>query len=79
MLLLLWTWLRLPEPKDRSYGELDVLFENRVSARNFAKTRVDQFAGDHTEIVKEDRSSAGSGDENKLGAQQHEFHAERNR
>ncbi|RMZ83109.1 hypothetical protein DV738_g1209, partial [Chaetothyriales sp. CBS 135597] len=50
-LLLTWTYFCLPEPKDRSYGELDVLFENHVSARKFATTKVDQFAGDHTEIV----------------------------
>lgn len=35
----------------RTYAELDVLFENRVSARKFASTKVDQFAGTHTEIV----------------------------
>ncbi|RMD42774.1 hypothetical protein DV735_g2333, partial [Chaetothyriales sp. CBS 134920] len=51
-LLLAWTYFCLPEPKDRSYGELDVLFENNVSARKFASTRVDQFAGAHTEIVE---------------------------
>lgn len=53
-LLALWTFFRLPEPKDRTYGELDVLFENKVSARKFHKTRVDQFAGDHTQIVADD-------------------------
>ncbi|KAJ9649370.1 hypothetical protein H2201_006592 [Coniosporium apollinis] len=50
-LLLTWCFFRLPEPKGRTYAELDVLFENRVSARKFAKTKVDQFAGQHTEIV----------------------------
>ncbi|POR38487.1 General alpha-glucoside permease [Tolypocladium paradoxum] len=38
-----WTFFRLPEPKGRTYGELDVLFENRVSARKFKTTSVDQF------------------------------------
>ena len=33
LLLTLWTYFRLPEPMNRTYGELDVLFENRVSAR----------------------------------------------
>lgn len=50
-LLLAWTYFRLPEPKGRTYGELDVLFEHRVSARKFKSTRVDQFAGENTEIV----------------------------
>ncbi|KAK0669805.1 general substrate transporter [Cercophora samala] len=38
-----WVFFRLPEPKDRTYAELDVLFERRVPARKFAKTKVDPF------------------------------------
>ncbi|PHH60646.1 hypothetical protein CDD81_1397 [Ophiocordyceps australis] len=41
----LWTYFRLPEPKGRTYGELDILFENRVSARKFSKTPLDGFNG----------------------------------
>lgn len=44
-LCFIWTFFRLPEAKDRTYGELDVLFENKISARKFASTVVDQFAG----------------------------------
>lgn len=40
-----WTYFRLPEPKGRTYGELDVLFERRVSARKFHKTDVSPWAG----------------------------------
>ncbi|RMZ91507.1 hypothetical protein DV736_g1248, partial [Chaetothyriales sp. CBS 134916] len=58
-LLLIWTFFRLPEAKDRSYGELDVLFENDVPARKFATTKVDQFAGAHTDIVENADSSSG--------------------
>lgn len=43
VLILIWAFFRLPETKDRTYGELDILFENKVDARNFAKTDVDQF------------------------------------
>jgi len=43
-LCFIWTFFRLPEPKGRTYGELDVLFENRVSARRFATTAGDQFS-----------------------------------
>jgi len=50
-LLFVWTYFRLPEPKGRTYGELDVLFEHRISARKFASTKVDQFAGEHIDIV----------------------------
>lgn len=42
-LLLVWTYFRLPEPKGRTYGELDLLFEQKVSARKFASTVVDEF------------------------------------
>ena len=45
-ILFLWTFFRLPEPKGRTYGELDILFENKVSARKFAKTDATQFHGD---------------------------------
>jgi SP family general alpha glucoside:H+ symporter-like MFS transporter len=37
------TWFRLPEPKGRSYGELDLLFEQKVPARKFKTTQVNEF------------------------------------
>ncbi|KAJ7362346.1 hypothetical protein DFH08DRAFT_667367, partial [Mycena albidolilacea] len=37
----LYCWLRLPETRGRSYGELDILFENKVPAWRFSKTKVD--------------------------------------
>ena len=58
LLLTIWTYFRLPEPKDRTYGELDVLFENKVSARKFHKVRVDQFSGDHVEIIADGDDSS---------------------
>lgn len=33
---LIWSYFRLPETKDRTYEELDILFEKRVPARKFA-------------------------------------------
>lgn len=39
-----WAYFRLPETKDRTYEELDVLFNEKVSARNFSKTTVDPYA-----------------------------------
>jgi SP family general alpha glucoside:H+ symporter-like MFS transporter len=51
-----WVYFRLPEPKGRTYGELDLLFEQRVSARKFASTKVDPFGhGDHVD-TKEEKS-----------------------
>lgn len=37
-LCVVWIFFRLPEPKGRTYGELDILFEHRVSARKFKGT-----------------------------------------
>ena len=47
MLCCLWTYFRLPEPKGRTYAELDVLFQGKVSARKFSRTKVDPFAEGH--------------------------------
>ncbi|KAJ4305287.1 hypothetical protein N0V90_000818 [Kalmusia sp. IMI 367209] len=33
--VVLWAYFRLPEPKGRTYGELDALFEKGISARGF--------------------------------------------
>jgi SP family general alpha glucoside:H+ symporter-like MFS transporter len=49
-LCLVWTYFRLPEPKGRTYGELDILFENRVSARKFRTTTATQFQGESTRL-----------------------------
>ncbi|KAJ4265335.1 hypothetical protein NW762_004620 [Fusarium torreyae] len=40
----IWVYFRLPEPKGRTYAELDVLFEQRVPARKFAKTQIDPYS-----------------------------------
>lgn len=45
-----WAFFRLPEPKDRTFGELDVLFEAKVSARKFRTTVVNQFSDSHEKI-----------------------------
>lgn len=40
---LAWTYFRLPEPKGRTYGELDILFERRIPARKFKETVVEEL------------------------------------
>ncbi|KAL7914468.1 sugar transporter domain-containing protein [Trichoderma velutinum] len=40
---IIYTYFRLPEPRGRTFAELDVLFEKRISARKFASTKVDVF------------------------------------
>ncbi|KAK2596063.1 hypothetical protein N8I77_013571 [Diaporthe amygdali] len=44
LLCNIWCWFRLPETKDRTFGEIDLMFDNRVPARKFKYTTVDQFA-----------------------------------
>lgn len=34
----------MPEPAGRTFAELDLLFEKKISARKFASTNVDVFA-----------------------------------
>lgn len=46
LLCNLWCWFRLPETKDRNFGEIDLMFDNHVPARKFKYTTVDQFAVD---------------------------------
>ncbi len=42
LLCNIWCWFRLPETKDRTFGEIDLMFENRVPARKFKHTKVDR-------------------------------------
>lgn len=43
LVCVIWIYFRLPEPKGRTYGELDLLFEHGVSARKFKQTNVDPY------------------------------------
>lgn len=45
-LCIIYTYFRVPEPRGRSFAELDLLFERKVSARKFASTNVDVFNED---------------------------------
>lgn len=42
-LCTVWIYYRVPEPKGRSYAEMDMLFDARVSARKFKETSVGSF------------------------------------
>ena len=48
LLSCIWVYFRLPEPRNRTYAELDMLFEQRVPARQFAKTEVNPFTAEAT-------------------------------
>ncbi|EEQ91194.1 MFS transporter, SP family, general alpha glucoside:H+ symporter [Blastomyces dermatitidis ER-3] len=43
---IIYTYFRVPEPRGRSFAELDILFERGVSARRFPETVVDVFEED---------------------------------
>ncbi|KAK5172276.1 uncharacterized protein LTR77_003914 [Saxophila tyrrhenica] len=42
-LMVVWIFFRLPETKDRTYEELDVLFSHKIPARGFKKAKVDAY------------------------------------
>ena len=44
-LLFVWAFFRLPEAKNKTYAELDDLFEKRVPAREFSKYTYDPARG----------------------------------
>lgn len=46
LLTLIWAFFRLPETKDRTFDELDILFAKKIPARKFAKTDVNTFNED---------------------------------
>ncbi|KAB5578663.1 general substrate transporter [Coniochaeta sp. 2T2.1] len=41
LISIIFTFFLVPEPKDRTAAEMDLLFEKKVPARHFAKTQVD--------------------------------------
>ncbi|KPI41012.1 Maltose permease MAL61 [Cyphellophora attinorum] len=43
-LCIIYTYFRVPEPRGRSFAELDLMFERRIAARKFAKYDIDVFA-----------------------------------
>ncbi len=53
-----WVYFRLPEPRGRTYAELDLLFEHGVSARKFSKTTIDPYS---QEITDQKRLSTATG------------------
>jgi len=48
----MWAFFRLPETKDRSYEELDLMFIADVPTRHFKKYQVDAFQMDKNHAQK---------------------------
>jgi len=59
-LCIVWIYFRLPEPKGRTYAEMDVLFQRGVSARKFRDTKLDIFCSDHLSPVSNGDSGSES-------------------
>jgi len=51
LLCNIWCWFRLPETKDRTFGEIDLMFDNHIHARKFKSTVVDRKFHHHTSQV----------------------------
>ncbi|KAI7287540.1 hypothetical protein D0864_05821 [Hortaea werneckii] len=56
-LCALWTYYRLPEPKRRTYAELDVLFQAKIPAREFASTDVAALNGTFSNTALADQQT----------------------
>jgi SP family general alpha glucoside:H+ symporter-like MFS transporter len=61
-ILITFMWFMLPETRNRTFAELDVLFQNKVPARKFSKTNVDQFSGNTTAIKTDSDGSSSDGE-----------------
>jgi MFS transporter, SP family, general alpha glucoside:H+ symporter len=59
-LCVLWCVFRLTETKDRSYAELNLLFENRVPAWRFAGTKVEAFRSESFAVKRVGDGKEGS-------------------
>lgn len=44
LIFFVWAFIRLPETKDRTFEELDILFANKVKAREFRSYIVDPYS-----------------------------------
>jgi MFS transporter, SP family, general alpha glucoside:H+ symporter len=49
---IVWCYFRLPETKGRTYNELTILFEHKVSARKFKTTKVDSFRSESIVVTQ---------------------------
>ena len=51
LICFVWSYFRLPEPKGLTPPEMDVLFEQKVSARNFSKVKAEPFRSTNLKIA----------------------------
>ena len=65
--VFIWAYFRLPETKDRTFHELDILFAKKVPARQFASTNVDAFNEHENNELAARYSVAGQGGTGQTG------------
>ncbi|EHK20217.1 uncharacterized protein TRIVIDRAFT_68782 [Trichoderma virens Gv29-8] len=51
-IFFVWTWFRLPETKDKTFEELDILFARGIKAREFASYKVDAYIEGEEKVAK---------------------------
>lgn len=68
--VFIWAFFRLPETKDRTFHELDILFAKKISARKFKSTDVDAFNEHDNNQLAARYSVAGQGG---TGSEGHKF------
>ncbi|KOS19712.1 Maltose permease MAL61 [Escovopsis weberi] len=68
-----WAFWRLPEPRGRTYGELDRLFEARVPARRFASTVLEAVDADLRPARPDKVGGTGATGERPTGEEQQEI------
>ncbi|EXJ57714.1 uncharacterized protein A1O5_12504 [Cladophialophora psammophila CBS 110553] len=62
ILTWVWAWFRLPETKDRTYEELDILFAKRIDAREFESTNVHALdANEMQQLARKAANDTASG------------------
>ena len=61
-LCFIYSYFRIPEPRNRTYAEMDWLFANNISARKFAKTYVPKFGEGSAAAFEEKPMLVGGND-----------------
>ncbi|KAI6775282.1 hypothetical protein HG530_002040 [Fusarium avenaceum] len=58
LVFFVWTFFRLPETKNKTFEELDILFANSVKTREFSMYKVDAYAEDENALTIKDGTAA---------------------
>lgn len=58
-----YSYFRIPEPRNRTYAELDWLFANKITARKFASTHVPKFGEGGSEAYEAKPMLVGNDEE----------------